>query len=371
MKEKTAEKWLLLIHQLPPKPNALRVKIWRRLQKVGAVAVKQSVYAMPLTDQSQEDLVWILKEIVNGGGEGSIIQARFVEGLTDDQIKALFQNARKLDYEKIITEANTLMAELSSGAGEQNPKESSYISKLQNRLDDIVSIDFFQSPERGTAEILLREIKNLSQGKKSSGSHSSAAIKQLQGKTWVTRDNIFVDRMACAWLIRRFIDKAARIKFVSRTRYTPEKGELRFDMFEGEFTHEGDRCSFEVMIEKFDLQDRALTPIAEIVHDIDLKDERYGRVETEGFKALLTGLVSAEPDEKFSHDLSGFGGIIIQVNLLIVKGAPDFFQSAVGPFQLLIRRAGFSGIYFFQVFIRYKSAGYKLVKGQKHVCIFA
>ncbi len=97
-----SKKWLLLIHQIPPKPNALRVKIWRRLQQVGAVAIKQSVYAMPLSEQSREDLSWTLKEIVEGGGDGSISEARFVEGLADEQVVALFQNARKSDYEKII-----------------------------------------------------------------------------------------------------------------------------------------------------------------------------------------------------------------------------------------------------------------------------
>ena len=304
MTEETQDNWLLLIHQLPPKPDALRVKIWRRLQKIGAVAVKQSVYAMPMTPQSREDLSWVLKEITDGGGEGSIIRAGFVEGLTDDQIRALFQNARKQDYEKIITEANALMAELSSKPGELPAKGAGQISKLQNRLDNIIAIDFFRSPERGTAEILLREIKNIGSGKKPQESQKSSAIAQLRGKTWVTRENIFVDRMACAWLIRRFIDKAAEIKFVSPAGYIPEEGELRFDMFEGEYTHEGDKCSFEVIIERCGLRDRTLDAIAEIVHDIDLKDDRYARSETDGFKALLTGLASAESDDGIRLDRS-------------------------------------------------------------------
>ena len=140
--------WLLLIHQIPPKPNALRVKIWRRLQQVGAVAIKQSVYVMPFSEQSQEDLSWTLKEIVAGGGDGSIGDVRFVEGLTDEQIIALFQTARKSDYQKIIQDANTLLTDWS--AGEIDPQDpavrgAAQVSKLQRRFDEVAAIDFFQA----------------------------------------------------------------------------------------------------------------------------------------------------------------------------------------------------------------------------------
>jgi len=134
MTSSESKKWLLLIHQIPPKPNALRVKIWRRLQQIGAVAIKQSVYAMPLEAQSREDFSWTLKEIIDGGGDGSIAEARFIEGLSDEQIIASFQNARKIDYEKIITEANNLLSDLSSDeGGEQgfSVKGLSQISRMQ------------------------------------------------------------------------------------------------------------------------------------------------------------------------------------------------------------------------------------------------
>ena len=153
-------KWLLLIHQLPPQPNALRVKIWRRLQQVGAVAIKQSVYVMPLSEQSQEDLSWTLKQIVSGGGDGSIGVVRFVEGLTDEQVIALFQTARKSDYQKIIQEANTLLTDWSAGTLDpQDPavKGAAQVSKLQRRFEEVATIDFFQAPERGTAEILIQD----------------------------------------------------------------------------------------------------------------------------------------------------------------------------------------------------------------------
>jgi hypothetical protein len=293
-------KWLLLIHQIPPKPNALRVKIWRRLQQVGAVAIKQSVYVMPLTEQSREDLSWTLKEIVAGGGDGSISVARFVEGLSDEQIRALFHNARKSDYEKLIQEANTLLAEWSSGESDpRNPatKATAQLSKLRRRLDDIAAVDFFQTPERATAELQLKELGNLLAGQVSAGNTVDEGIGSLVAKTWVTRGNLFVDRMACGWLIRRFVDKAAVFKFVPGSHYAPKPNEVRFDMFDGEYTHEGDRCTFEVMIQRFQIQDHALGPMAEVVHDIDLKDEKFGRRETVGFNALLTGLVAMQADD--------------------------------------------------------------------------
>jgi hypothetical protein len=293
-------KWLLLIHQIPPKPNALRVKIWRRLQRVGAVAIKPSVYVMPPSEQSREDLSWTLKEIVAGGGDGSISEARFVEGLSDEQILALFHNARKSDYERLVHDANALLADWSAGGSDpQDPaaKGPAQLARLQRRLDEIAAIDFFQTPERATVELMLKELGNLLSGQASIGKTAREGISDLVGKTWVTRGNLFVDRIACGWLIRRFLDQAAVFKFVSELQYSPQPNEIRFDMFDGEYTHEGDRCTFEVMIQRLQIQDHALGPMAEVVHDIDLKDEKYARRETDGFNALLTGLVAAHPDD--------------------------------------------------------------------------
>ncbi len=300
MTSSDVKKWLLLIHQIPPKPNALRVKIWRRLQQVGAVSIKQSVYVMPLSDSAREDLNWILKEIVEGGGDGSISEARFVKGLSDEQILALFQKARQADYEKLIQEANTLLADwLTVGIAPRDPiaKGSAQLSKLHRRLEEIGAIDFFQAPERNTAELLIRELSNRVSDSSTVGTLDAAPLGNLMGKTWVTRKNLFVDRIACCWLIRRFVDQAAAFKFVTDPRYTPKPDEIRFDMFDGEYTHEGDRCTFEVMIQQLRFHDRALGLMAEVVHDIDLKDEKFGQSVTDGFNALLTGLVVAQPED--------------------------------------------------------------------------
>lgn len=293
-------KWLILIHQIPPKPDALRVKIWRRLQQVGAVAIKQSVYVMPFSEQSREDLSWTLKEIVDGGGEGSISEVRFVEGLTDEQVISLFQNARKADYEKIIQDANQLIADWSSGEiNPQDPaiKASAQVAKLQRLFDNTVGIDFFKAPEKGTAELLIKDLMARSSGSGTDSVTRMDGLNGLKGKVWVTRKNIFVDRIACGWLIRRFVEKNAVFKFVDSDTYSPSPGEIRFDMFDGEYTHEGDQCTFEVMIQRLGLQDRPLIALAEVIHDIDLKDTRYDRSETDGLKALLSGLTASVPND--------------------------------------------------------------------------
>ncbi len=300
MEKIIAGKWLLLVHQIPPKPDSFRMKIWRRLQQVGAVAIKQSVYAMPFSDQSREDLNWTLREIIEGGGDGSIIEARFLEGLTDEQVVTLFQNARKSDYEKLIQDASLLLAQWSAkhdNLQDSTIKGPAQLARLQRRLDEITVIDFFKAPERGTAEILVKDLTVRLSDEPSPEAVVKERIDHMKEKVWVTRENLFVDRIACGWLIRRFVDKKAVFKFVSGANYTPEKGEIRFDMFDGEFTHEGDRCTFEVMIQRFHLQDKALVTLAEVVHDIDLKDGKFGRAETDGFNALLTGLTASRPDD--------------------------------------------------------------------------
>src|SRR3982750_1569426 len=108
MAESNEERWLLLIHQLPPKPDYFRVKIWRRLQRLGAVAIKNSVYVLPKNEQTQEDLQWVVREITEGDGEASLCEARFVDGLSDDEIEGLFQAARGAEYAELARDARRL-----------------------------------------------------------------------------------------------------------------------------------------------------------------------------------------------------------------------------------------------------------------------
>jgi len=304
-----AEHWLLLIHQIPPKPNYLRVKIGRRLQRLGAVAIKNSVYALPSNDQAQEDLQWVLSEIVESGGEGSICDARFVDGLTDAQVEALFNTARDADYAAIVAE----MGAASEGEGADT---SALVARLRRRLAAVAAIDFFDASGRLAAESAVAAVEQRLAAREQAGHPSlpQCAIERIDlsgGRTWVTRRGIHVDRMASAWLIRRFIDPAARFKFVSGKGYTPEPGELRFDMFAAEFTHTADCCTFEVLRNAFAATDPALRPIAEIVHDIDLKDEKFGRDEARGIDRLIAGIALAhkEDNDRLQHGASVFDGL--------------------------------------------------------------
>lgn len=215
-------RWLLLIHQLPPKPDYLRVKVRRRLHRLGAVALKASVYVLPETDEHLEDFQWLANEIMSDGGDATICSATFLSGVSDMDLEPQFATPRA------------------------------------ERRDT-------EHPPRNA--------------------------------TWVTRRGVFVDRIASAWLIRRFIDPGAQFKFVAARGYAPAPGELRFDMFEGEFTHEGERCTFETLAARFGISDAAVAAIGEIVHDIDCKDARFERAETPGILAVLEGIRGTVKDD--------------------------------------------------------------------------
>ncbi|MFZ1992347.1 MAG: chromate resistance protein ChrB domain-containing protein [Alphaproteobacteria bacterium] len=295
---------MLLIHQLPPKPDYFRVKIWRRLQRLGAVAIKNSVYVLPKNDQTQEDFQWVLREIVEGNGEASICEANFVDGLSDEQVESLFQTAREAEYREISQDARRLAdIPLPRARLEDNRRTQSEIdfARLKRRFADIVAIDFFGAPGREAAEGLVSGVETRIRNKRLGIKANRAATTRreaLQDKMWVTRRGIHVDRMASAWLIRRFIDSDARFKFVSPKEYKPLSGELRFDMFEAEYTHEGDRCTFEVFVDRLGLDDNALRPIAEMVHDIDLKDSKFARQETPGIERLIAGIAMAHREDE-------------------------------------------------------------------------
>ncbi|WP_231712263.1 chromate resistance protein ChrB domain-containing protein [Vineibacter terrae] len=292
-----ARSWLLLLHQLPPQPAYFRVKIWRRLQSLGAVAVKNSVYALPANDDALEDFQWLAQEIVAGGGEATIVEARLVDGLSDQQVIALFDAARTADWDEIVAEAR----QLADGWRELAADEArTRVERLAKRAEKIAAIDFFGTTGRVAAAGLIEELQRRLAGgaeREAPAMTTEAALKLWLNRTWVTRRNVAVDRIASAWLIRRFIDPQARFKFVDGRGYKPEPEELRFDMFEAEFTHEGDRCTFETLLRRASLDDPALVAIGEVVHDIDLKDDRYERPETAGVATLMSALANGPLDD--------------------------------------------------------------------------
>ena len=300
----TAPRWLLLTHQLPPRPAYQRVKIWRRLQSIGAVGVKKSVYALPFSDDALEDFLWTAKEIEAAGGEALVCEARLLQGMNDDQLRALFDVAREADYVELAKEARERLKPL----GKRAPMASDIAAaetaarRLRRRFAAIVEIDYFGANAREATDALIRDLESrilalampqtVSPQPKAAEKH-----RDMKGKTWVTRRGVKIDRVACAWLIRRFIDPKAMFRFVDPSDYRPGRDELRFDMASAEFTHRGDRCSFEVLLEEVSLKDPALVAIGEIVHDLDLKDEKFGRPEADGVRHVVAGLVLATDDD--------------------------------------------------------------------------
>jgi hypothetical protein len=175
------------------------------------------------------------------------------------------------------------------------------VKRWRKRIGQIAAIDFFGATGRLTAEGMLSEIESRLHGPEEIAmpSETTDSIGPLRSRVWVTRQGVHVDRIASAWLVRRFIDPEPTFKFVPAKGYAPKNGELRFDMFEAEFTHEGDRCTFEVLIERCGLaKDGALGAIAQIVHDIDLKDAKFDRDEAPGIARLIAGIAMANKDDE-------------------------------------------------------------------------
>ncbi len=310
--ETQAETWLLLIFQLPSKPAYLRVKIWRRLQAIGAVPVKNSVYALPASESAQEDYQWLLREIQEGGGEGMICDAQLVDGLSDAQVRQLFDQARDADYEAVLNEARALKDAIGRSGGETSTEQvRNQVVRLRKRIEEIQAVDFFGASARESAEgfvaALEDQLKN--ESNKAPASEANPAPSGIPLNTvWVTRTGVHVDRIASAWLIRQFIDPGMQLKFVPAKGYLPKPGELRFDMFEAEYTHEGDKCTFEVLLDRAGLHEPALRAIAEIIHDIDIKDGKFGRDETTGIKTLIAGICfsTSNDEERIARGASVF-----------------------------------------------------------------
>ena len=306
MPQPAASRWVLLIHQIPPKPDYFRVKVGRRLQRLGAVAIKNSVYVLPRSDETVEDFQWQSREIVAGGGEASVCEANFVDGLTDTQIEALFRTARNADYGEIVADAQRLR-KATDGRGQV----AADLSRLKRRLVDVVAIDFFGAPRRRAAQEEVARLEARLRPRDMQDPPPAHPAQAPRGATWVTREGVYIDRIASAWLIGRFIDPKARFKFVAAEGYRPRPGELRFDMFEAEYTHEGDACTFETLVTRFGLGDHALRVIAEIVHDIDCKEAKFGRPEASGIERLIAGIAQqhAEDTARVAHGTALFDAL--------------------------------------------------------------
>ena len=300
-------RWALLIHQLPTEPAYLRVKVGRRLGRLGAVALKNSVYVLPASDGALEDFQWVRREIVAGGGEATVAEAELVDGLSDQEVEAKFRHVSDEAYGEVLREARELVAPLKrkkSVLTEARRKELiEAAERLDRRLEVIAVTDFFGAPLRETAAALVLDLRARAEPAPPDDEPVKGVEASARARTWVTRTGIHVDRIGSAWLIRRLIDPEATFKYVPPKGYEPLEGELRFDMFEAEYSHEGDHCTFETLIERFRLDEPGLRAVAEVVHDIDLKEAKYDRPETAGFAACLAGLCRGhrEDDERLTR----------------------------------------------------------------------
>lgn len=284
--------WLALLHQLPTKPPYLRVKVWRRLQGIGAVPLKNAVHVLPKSDANDATLRTLLDEIIGAGGEAILLDASLLAGQSDGEVRTLFDSARDADYDEVAHTARRLL--------DTGPASGAEIAKLQKRLAEIGALDFFGAHGRQDAEAALANLdrQRYQHPDVSRSEPAPDAPLDLMGRTWVTRRGVHVDRIACAWLIRRFIDPNAAFKFVDGRSYEATEGELRFDMADAEFTHEGDRCSFETIVLRAKLDgDPALVAIAEIIHDLDIADSKFNRPETPGLGAMLSGVCAANDED--------------------------------------------------------------------------
>jgi hypothetical protein len=292
--ESAGPAWLLLVYQLPATPSNLRVKTWRRLQDLGAVALKNAVYALPQSDQHREDFEWMKSEIQAMGGEATVFTADSIDSYSNDEIAEAFRRARRSDYADLEQEATTLMKTLTATRRTPaGPSATRRVRLLRDRLDHLDKIAFVTPENRaGAARAVAQLEASTTRASRprpaAAGAGKLLSPKSFTRRVWVTRKRPGIDRMASAWLIRRFIDPRARFIFAAAP---PERGRaIPFDMFGAEFGHSPHGCTFETLAARFGLSSPALDRIGRIVHDVDLKESRYAEPAAPAFEPIVEGL---------------------------------------------------------------------------------
>lgn len=262
--------------------------VWRRLRQLGAVAPAGSLYLLPETEANAEAFDWLAKEIEDEGGEALVLRIEALHGPAEGRVVELFRSTRDEDYRKIAAEAEEVLAAFQ---GEEHGSEATEgfrdrVERLRRRFNEVARIDFFQAPERAAVSAALGRLEKELAGREPGAEEIPAVSREdYRGRRWVTRPRPHVDRLACAWLIRRFLDPEAEIRYAD----SPEPGEVSFDMRRADFGHVGNRCSFETMLAAFGLNDPSLAALAEIVHEIDLRDGLSARPEIAGVDSILAG----------------------------------------------------------------------------------
>ncbi len=310
--------WVVFSYSLPAAGRSSpRVAIWRRLRTAGAISPKGGVYVLPARDECVEAFQWLAQEVEHAKGEALLMRVERFEGLTDTQLIALFRAARKKDYDELDTQAAQLERSLSGGRTSTHgdrARAHSALAKLRERYADIIRLDFFDCPERAHVAARLSKIEQiLSPNQPAAVRVPPAVLAAYRRERWVTRPSPHVDRLACAWLIRRFVNTHAVIRYAR----TPGPDEVAFDMPNAPFAHRGNLCTFEVMTQAFGLDDPGLRGISEIVHEIDLRDGRFARPETSGIDAVLKGWRALSDAEREAHGIALFEGLYAALSRVV------------------------------------------------------
>jgi hypothetical protein len=294
------------------------VTLWRRLKRLGAVAVT-GAYILPGRGECLEAFQWLAQEIRHAQGEALLLRAAQVEGVSDAELVALFHDARRGEYAELEAQLAPL-EQLAAVGAERGGQAREGLERLRRRYAEIARIDYFDSPE---GRELAGRLERLAQlfSPTPAGAAPPASIAAYQGRSWVTRPRPHVDRLACIWLIRRFIDPAAQVRYAD----SPQADEVAFDMEGAPFGHQGERCSFETMLAAFGLDEPGLQALAAIVHALDLWDGQPERPEAAGVDAILRGWLQAglSDAELERHGVALFEGLYLTLRQqAATAGAP-------------------------------------------------
>jgi hypothetical protein len=301
--QRPAPRWLLFVHQLPPNASNLRVRTWRRLQQLGAIPIKQAVYALPDTPSTREDFEWLKTEVKASGGDASVFAADHIDAWSDDALVEEFRGAGQEAYAALARDIEKVLKRVSAARrprGTRAPATRRLLDVFRERLAAIEGVDFFGSAGRDRVTSLLTQLEAHTSDKREASTVKSATSTPpdtYRGRVWVTRPRPGVDRMASAWLIRRFIDDQAQFAFAVDQHAVPPDA-IPFDMFGVEFSHHGEGCTFETLCTVFQIDEARVARLAAIVHDLDLKDARFGAPEASTVGAVIEGLQLAHPDDE-------------------------------------------------------------------------
>src|SRR3990172_5241522 len=302
--------WLLLIVSVPPEPSSLRVRVWRKLQALGAVALKNSVYLLPFTPENYEQFQWLAQEVPKSGGEATLLKVDRIENMRVDDVIRLFHKARDRGYRPLAERYRKLLPSLdrkATGATASRRGEE----RAAGELEGVREIDFFDAPGCQDVKRLKETIEMRLHPPSAGGAPGTAEIPldSLKGRRWVTRPRPHVDRIASAWLIKRFVDLEAEFLFAPPEEFPAEA--IPFDAMGAEFGHHGEDCTFETILKRCGLRDRRLGQLAEIVHEVDLRDQKFHRDEARGFDLAIRGLLAALKDDQqvLAHGMTLFDGL--------------------------------------------------------------